>query len=55
MKLFQINSSLNGSILFTLECESFKVCLEGAVKARAYLARADAPGTTRILIADHEE
>ena len=38
---FEIKSRWDGSVLFALECESFKVCVEAAVKAGAYLAGAN--------------
>ena len=40
MPTFNIKHRFTGSILFSLECESLKICVEAAVKARADLARA---------------
>jgi len=41
---FEIKHRLTGAVLFSLECESFKVCVEAAVKSRANLAGADLAG-----------
>ena len=41
---FEIKHRFSGSILFSLECESFRLCVEAAVKARADLAGADLAG-----------
>ena len=41
---FEIKHRFNYSILFSLECESRKVCLMAAVKAGANLAGADLAG-----------
>ena len=38
---FEIKSRLNGSVLFSVETESLKLCLEAAVKSGANLAYAD--------------
>ena len=38
---FEIKSRWNGSVLFRLETESMKLCLEAAVKSRANLSGAD--------------
>jgi hypothetical protein len=40
----EIKHRLNGSVLFSLECESLKICLEAAVKAGADLAGAPEAG-----------
>ena len=39
--IFQIKSHLDGSVLFELETESFRLCVEAAVKVRADLRGAD--------------
>ena len=44
MALFEIKSRFTGSVLFSLETENFKLCVEAAVKARANLARANLAG-----------
>ena len=36
---FEIKSRLTGDVLFALETESMKLCVEVAVKARADLSR----------------
>ena len=41
MALFEIKSRFTGSTLFSLETENFKLCVEAAVKAGAYLAGAN--------------
>ena len=41
---FEIKHRFTGAVLFSLECESFKLCVEAAVKARANLAGADLAG-----------
>ena len=41
---FEIKHRINGSVLFSLECESLKVCLVAAVKKKAYLRGADLRG-----------
>ena len=41
MKLFEIKNRFSGEILFSLECESFKVCVEIAVNKKADLRYAD--------------
>ena len=40
MAKLEIKSYIDGKILFSLECGSIKVCLEAAVKSRAYLSGA---------------
>ena len=42
--LFKIKHRFGGSILFSLETESLKLCLEAAVKGGAYLGSADLGG-----------
>jgi uncharacterized protein YjbI with pentapeptide repeats len=42
--LFEIKNRFNGSVLFSLETDSFKLCVEAAVKARANLYGADLTG-----------
>jgi uncharacterized protein YjbI with pentapeptide repeats len=37
MKLFKIKARISGNILFELNCNSFKICLEKAVSTGAYL------------------
>ena len=37
---YEIKSFLSGAVLFSLECDSFKVCIEAAVKSGANLSRA---------------
>jgi len=37
----EIKHRFNGSVLFSLECESLKICVEAAVKAGANLAGAN--------------
>ena len=44
MALFEIKNRHDGSLIFTLECDSLKLCLEAAVKSGAYLSRADLSG-----------
>ncbi len=39
--IFQIKSWLNGGVLFSLETDSLKLCLEAAVKSGAVLSGAD--------------
>ncbi len=39
--LFQIKSWLNASVIFELECESLKICIEAAVKVDANLQYAN--------------
>ena len=41
MSLFEIKSRFTGSVLFSLETDSLKLCVEAAVKARANLAGAN--------------
>jgi hypothetical protein len=41
---FEIKSRFSKRVLFTAETESMKLCVEAAVKARAYLARANLTG-----------
>ena len=38
---FEIKHRFTGAVLFSLETESLKLCVEAAVKSRAYLAGAD--------------
>ena len=42
--LFEIKHRLSGSVLFSLETESLKLCVEAAVKDGAYLGGADLDG-----------
>ena len=42
--LFEIKSLYDGSVLFSLECRSLKLCVEAAVNAGATLARANLAG-----------
>lgn len=42
--LFEIKSRFDGSILFALEIESFKLCVEAAVKSKASLVGANLDG-----------
>ena len=42
--LFEIKHRWNGSVLFSLECASLKLCVEAAVSARANLSEADLSG-----------
>ena len=37
---FEIKQRFTGAVLFSLECDSFKLCIEAAVKERANLAGA---------------
>ena len=39
--LFEIKHRFTGSVLFSLECGSLKLCVEAAIKSRANLTRAD--------------
>ena len=39
--LFTINNRFDGSVIFSLECGSFRLCVEAAVKSRADLSRAN--------------
>ena len=39
--LFEIKNRFSGSVIFSLETESFKLCVEAAVESRANLSRAD--------------
>ena len=41
---FEIKSRWSGSVLFSLETDSLKLCVEAAVKAKAYLGDADLRG-----------
>ena len=41
---FEIKHRFNGAVLFSLETESLKLCVEAAVKARANLTRANLTG-----------
>ena len=41
---FEIKSHYTGSVLFALETESLKLCVEGAMKSRANLSGADLSG-----------
>ena len=41
---FEINHRLNGSVLFSLECDSLKLCVIAAVQEKAYLRGADLSG-----------
>ncbi len=43
-KLFEIKHRFSGKILFKLECESLKVCVEVALETGAYLSGADLRG-----------
>ena len=38
MPMFEIKNRFNGSVLFSLECGSLKLCVEAAVKAKADLS-----------------
>ena len=38
---FEIKHRFNGAVLFSLECDSLKLCVEAAVKSGAYLGGAD--------------
>jgi hypothetical protein len=40
MALFEIKHRFTGAVLFSLETESFKLCVQAAVKAKAYLSGA---------------
>ena len=42
--LFEIKSRFTGEVIFKLETESFKLCVEAAVKSEANLSRADLYG-----------
>ena len=42
--MIEIKSRLSGSVLFSLETESLKLCVEAAVKGGAYLGGADLRG-----------
>ncbi len=42
--LFEIESHFDGSVLFKLECASFKLCVEAAVKSGANLSGANLSG-----------
>lgn len=44
MTLFEIKHRLSGAVLFKLEAESLKLCVEAAVKGRANLRGADLSG-----------
>jgi hypothetical protein len=44
MKLFKIKSWFSGSVLFELKTDSFKLCVEAAVKSGANLAGANLAG-----------
>ena len=41
---FEINNGFSGEILFSLETENIKLCLEAAVKSNTYLRGADLGG-----------
>ena len=41
---FEIKHRYNGSVLFSLECESLKACVEAAVRSRANLSGANLSG-----------
>ena len=41
---FEIKRRYSGAVLFSLECDSFNLCVEAAVKARANLAGANLAG-----------
>ena len=41
---YEIKSFLSGAVLFSLECDSFKVCIEAAVKSGANLSGANLSG-----------
>lgn len=41
---FEIKHRFNGSVLFAMECDSLKVCVEAVVKSRADLAGANLAG-----------
>ena len=43
MKL-EIKNRFSGSVIFSLECNSWRVCVEAAVKSDAYLGDADLSG-----------
>ena len=45
-KLYVIKSRFDGRVLFSLECGSLKLCVEAAVKARAYLVGANLVGAS---------
>lgn len=42
--LYEIKHRLTGAVLFSLECSSLKLCVEAAVKMRAYLVGANLGG-----------
>ena len=41
---FEIRNRFSGAILFSLECVSFKLCVEAAIKAKANLTEANLTG-----------
>ena len=42
--LFEIKNRFDGSVIFSLECGSFKLCVEAAIKSRANLSGANLYG-----------
>ena len=42
--LYEIKHRVTGSVLFSLECRSLKLCVSAAVEAKAYLSGADLSG-----------
>ncbi len=44
MAIFEIKSRYDTSVLFSMECGSLKLCVEAAIKSRAYLGGADLRG-----------
>lgn len=48
MTLFEIKHRHTGAVLFSLECSSLKLCLEGAVSAKADLSSANLSGANLI-------
>ena len=49
MNLFEIKSRWSGEVIFRLETESFKLCVEAAVKSGADLSRANLSGAKNMV------
>ncbi len=48
MKLFEIKHRFTGSVLFSIETDSIKLCVEAAVKAGANLGGANLDGASLV-------
>ncbi len=47
--LYEIKNRLTGSVIFSLECGSLRICVEAAVAAKTYLSGANQSGANMIV------